>query len=825
MDETLPGDAARAILERLRDGIRRRVPAWREVGAEDPTWAVLEVFAQALAEARAEIEGLDERLFPRFLEALGEAPRWASAAEGAVVFRPEEGSEEPVRIPRGTAIVSPRATGEPPVSFETLDDAWSSRARLLRVVLSSDGPPTDIFAYPEGGWDAGPVSLFGERSRIVRHLYLGDPILWMLRDRRGALVLDWPGVPSVIADGRWETSVRGGWRALRVDLEEVQLTGQRRGLRVRIPGPIPDLADASVRELISPWLRLVLPGDRRVVLPQAAWSGAEFEPLVGAFASVRRGGGPAPVAPSLPSPGFPKPTFPRPIARVLSEHEDRWEDHSLSGEKIVAAESPDARDASVYLGWEGAVPASVYWSLAVRPTSAAWAAAGALAPRLAWEYSCGRTFRPLEVRDGTRSFTRGGTVSWDLPSEWTPQEHFGERLHWVRARWVGGSFLAPPVVRAVLAHAAAVRQGRTLSGQVLEARIGPAGRGSIGLDRLGGEPAPLEEIEVARETGEWTRLVGPSTFRLVRGLDGGFSIQLPPRWSGLLRFRLPSIRVGLGSRGNLPAGSLSVLAADVPGVRRVEQPLSTDGGRDPEGADAFRRRVAAEWKTGSRAVTPADYRRLCFSLDPDVARVEVLASPSRPGRVLVCVVPSDPCRPGRLSPEKVAWLEGCLGEKAPLGTVVEVVEPIYLTVDVRIRQVAPGAGSGPWPWPGDPSRRRLEERLRSFFHPLRGGPDGRGFHGRWLKDEDLLAIISVALGTGVPPPADGEVAPGREAGGRSQWSSGWWDPRGWRAEWSPSGGGTLPEGLDLWAAGGWVPLVFPLLERVFFELADSSSAR
>jgi len=95
MEEPAPSDAARRILERLREGVCRRVPAWRQVGPEDPSWAMLEVFAQALGEARSEIEGLEERLYPRLLEALGEEPRWASAAEGGVVFQPDDSLEQP----------------------------------------------------------------------------------------------------------------------------------------------------------------------------------------------------------------------------------------------------------------------------------------------------------------------------------------------------------------------------------------------------------------------------------------------------------------------------------------------------------------------------------------------------------------------------------------------------------------------------------------------------------------------------------------------------------------------------------------------------------
>lgn len=781
---------ARTILRDLEKEIVERYPAWSQRGPEDPGWVLLELFAEALARVSADVDRLRGSLAEHALDLLGEGARWASPAEGAVVFVPRENAQEAVAVPVGTEILAERGAGEPPLVFRTVSSAWCSPHRLLRVATVSEAGIVEIFPYPQGGWDRGATALFGGWSRIPRYLYLGDPILGLLRDRSGNLALEWPGIPAALVDGAWEVSVRGGWRAVRPRAEIVRGAMGRPSLRLSVEGPIPDLAESLVGRSSSVWLRLLLPADRRIVLPQPVWSAAELEGKAVSTADLGAVAGAG--------------VFPRPVLRVFTRHGERWQDHSLSGAKIQAVDAPSATDPAIYLGWERPTAGSLYWQLDGRAVPEGWAQRDeARFPRIAWEYSSGRTFRPLEVEDSTASFTRSGVTAWSLPAEWTPQEHLGERLFWIRARWVGGSYRKSPALRAVLPNAAAVRQEVVRESEVFETRVSSYGRAELPLCLASGYPEAPAEIDVRRRGGEWSRLAG--NFSVVRAPSAGYVLCLEPNWQGDIEVRFPDLRITFGAAGNLPPGRLTRLARETATVGGVLQPLPLSGGRDPEEPVSYRRRILAEWRTGDRVVTPADYRRHCLALDPEIARVEVSVSPDDPARVSLWIVPGEPHVPGRFPPERLRWLEESLEEKAPLGVMVEAHEAAYVPIEIRARQVAPG------PVPGEATRKQLEERLRKFLHPLWGGWDGKGFPaGKWIEGADVAAALgAAALRTG-----DREAQAALVSGG-GQFRFGDWDPRIWRFEIAIAGGEGEPGGSERPAQ---YYLTIPVLERLTFEL-------
>jgi len=573
---------------------------------------------------------------------------------------------------------------------------------------------------------------------------------------------------------------------------------------MRLAGALPDFSAESIEMARLPWLRVSLPGGRRTSLGQPRWISATAGPDAGASRSAGN-------TETL--------TFPRAVSRILSYGGERWEDHSLSTQKIFPAESSESWDPAVYLGWERPVPASVYWSLASRVVPPGWGGVdGGRSPQLAWEHSSGRTFRALEVKDRTLGFTQSGCVSWDLPRDWSAQEHFGESLYWVRARWVRGAYPTAPRVGAILPHAAEVYGRRTLVDQLFEVLIDRRGRGVLLFG--GGEPERFGVVDVSRDGGAWRRLVsqgtepaappqavtpqavprsgtvgspdetvesvsaGPAagaghsagTFRVTRLPQGHYALDVGVAQDvsgpGNLTVRIPSLRIGSGVRGNVGPGTLQVLEAEVPGIERVLQPLPTGGGLDPETAAAFRERIRVGWMTGDRAVSPVDFRRLTKALDPEISRVEVTPDPANTAHIVVTVVPHDPCTPGRMSPERLAWLAESLGTKTPLGTVVEVVEPVYLPIEIVVRglddategNIAEGYAAEHWEGP----RRAAEETVRRFFHPTRGGSDGRGLlfatgpSSISLRVEELSSTVRPVLEEALSRGLEFEIlAPGR----------------------------------------------------------------
>ena len=753
------GGAAR-ILEQLESRIAQRLPDWHARGPEDPARVILETFALSIAKLEGELEALPDLLLPRLVALLGEEARWAVPARSAVRFVPEKGLRKAVRVPRGTGItgVRPSATaggGEARLCFETRRESWVSPAKLKRALsLEQDRLaelPVDnqevVTGRPGGGRGvlAGEVLLFS-RSVLDRHLYFGDRAWDVLRRRADEIVLEWPGVPAFVVQGRWEYSVSGGWRQLPVDFEESVDHEGERVLRMRIFGPLPDLVSRELQSAEFSWFRLSLESKKRLqwAPPRLAW-----EPCV-AGAAVPADGVEA-SASGVGSGVALRAKVGRALSRVFSNGGERWDDHTFpSTRKVMAARPAEDWYPAVYLGWDLPLPASVYWLTGGPRPPSDWEG-----PRLIWEYSSENGYQEFEVEDDSRAFSRDGTINWGLLDDWTAREEFGDRLYWLRARWVEGCYYDAPRVRKLYPGAVEVVEGRTLWNH----------RSTLSFPRSETTttfPSPgerdwerFETMEIEASPGDWQRMehapLGHAPhghqFCLWRRPGGEVDLELPRPWTGDLEVRLPEVRVGLGGAPGQRISRLSTVEADIEGLKELRELVRPRDGVASEGVEELCLRVRAEWATGFRAVTLADFRRLVTATDPTVARVEVLPSSSHPAVNYVVVVARPPCNAGRISPARLTYLERYLQEKTALGTVVRVVEPCYVAYSVDVICTANGVDAE--------SGSALEKEIRAFLHPLSGGIDGCGYPiGRGLQPRDIEPIIRRFVETSTEQPGE-----------------------------------------------------------------------
>ena len=784
--------AAARVLEELESLVARHLPDWCQRGPEDPARVILEAFAMSVAGLREEMDRWPDRLLAELLAELGEEGRWVEPARSAVLFLPHEGLDRAVRVPAGTGITGARthAGGDargPRPSFETCRDAWVSPATLRKVLAVER---ERMFELPIGdGWgdaSVGPadsIPLFS-RGTADRHIYFGDPAWNAIRWHADEAVLEWPGVSSFVVEGRWEYSVGGGWRSLPVDFEESVNSGGKRVLRMRIFGPLSDLASCMVNEAEFPWIRLTLEGTKRIQwsLPRIAWipGGGSQEGGAGVRA-------------------------PRSVARIFSSSRERWQDHSFASTKRVTAARPAESEApTVYLGWDLPLPASLFYEAGGTPPPVDWQA-----PGLVWEYSTRSGFLRFEPQDDTSSFSRNGTIGWGLLSGWTARECFGERLFWVRACWADGEYYDVPEWRCIHPGGVEVLEGRTLRDQRLQLSF-PAQGGKRATLPLPGEEdcRRFRELDVETEGGDWRRLKlapGGQTptgdqFRLRRRPGGGIEVELSEPANGTIQVRLPEIRRGLGvgaERGTL----LNVVEAEIEGVREVRGFFALREGRSTEKLEEVCRRVRAEWVSGFRAVVPGDFDRLVRAVDPGLERVEVVTSPQRPAALSVVVFPSPPCVPGRVSPARRAYLERYLQERVSLGTVIRVVEPAYIPVVVDISTEGTVAG--------EIAPVRLEEALLAFLDPLTGGADGKGYPlGRRLLPGDVKSIMNRLLPSGRE--ATGSAIPGIEDAGGDE------DPSGQEVRVLSA---AVPDGKGEGVVP-FLPDALPVIERISFDSSE-----
>jgi hypothetical protein len=168
-----------------------------------------------------------------------------------------------------------------------------------------------------------------------------------------------------------------------------------------------------------------------------------------------------------------------------------------------------------------------------------------------------------------------------------------------------------------------------------------------------------------------------------------------------------------------------------------------------EPIDQAVRRALNQLEASSRAVTAAEFEALAerVPLSPGLAPVaraklvrmvdERCTHPApHPGEpvamAVLVVVPDDPAsdRPAP-TPAMLAELLSGLQERRILTTRLHVVGPAY--VGVRVEAVVvrrPGSGL---------TAAQVAEAIAEFLHPLRGGPDGRGWpFGRTVYRSELL---------------------------------------------------------------------------------------
>jgi hypothetical protein len=133
-----------------------------------------------------------------------------------------------------------------------------------------------------------------------------------------------------------------------------------------------------------------------------------------------------------------------------------------------------------------------------------------------------------------------------------------------------------------------------------------------------------------------------------------------------------------------------------------------------------------------------------------IARARCLNTIGREGEVTVVVVPKLDDRRLDLnmklvpSTELLRRVKHFLDERRLLTTIVHVVRPRYTEVSISVEIIRTTSGRS------EALRRAVEERLRSFLHPLIGGRDGKGWSfGRNVLKLDLYHVIEDIEGVDV----------------------------------------------------------------------------
>ncbi len=398
---------------------------------------------------------------------------------------------------------------------------------------------------------------------------------------------------------------------------------------------------------------------------------------------------------------------------------------------------------------------------------------------IVWEYWNGKEWAPLLPKDGTDNFQAAGFLEFVGPKVHRKARRYGDNLHWIRARLAFGGYDEPPICDGIRLNTVYASNYQTIPEFVLGASQGTPNqffgftRGQLlpgqhiavieqekpsddDLERLIAEEGP-DAIRELPEHGGWLvrwhevesfyeslprsrhymKEVSNGEIRFGDGVRG----MVPPK--GERNIVAVRCRVGGGFEGNVPAGAIEVLQSTIPFIETVTNPYAAMGGADLETIDEIKLRGPHVLKSTGRAVTREDFEWLAVQSSNSVARVNCIPAHKSEGQVTVVVVPKmaenhpDFVRSKALpSTELLRRVRQYLGERKLLTTVLHVVKPRYREFSAKIEIMRRTSGSS------DRIKREIDERLRRFLHPLRGGKQRRGWpFGRNVFKVDLFHVV------------------------------------------------------------------------------------
>lgn len=430
----------------------------------------------------------------------------------------------------------------------------------------------------------------------------------------------------------------------------------------------------------------------------------------------------------------------------------------------------------------------VYWK---EPVSLDFSDEGSMvvqskdSPLIAWEYWTGRKWAALSVEDGTKNFLKRSMAQFGVPDDLAKRYLFGEEHYWLRVVLEKGSFAIQPRVNAIYTNAvwghnlATIHEESLGSGngnpnqtfQFVNFPVLPGQKimvREIALTDLErkkilseeGDTAIVERKDQAGNTVElWVRwhevtnftFSGPESrhYRLDRNngkITFGDSIRgmIPP--AGKDNIKCSYYQFGGGSKGNVKAGTLTQLRTTYPYIDKVTNPEAAEGGTEQEDLERVQVRGPQTIKNRDRAVTYEDFEWLVREASTKVAKVKCLPTTGsqllfEPGKVTIIVVPvSDDSKP-LPSPEFLSEIDEYLAARTPVDLIaatprIRLIGPGYVRVGVEAAVKFISISNSKI------IEGRIMENLKQFFHPLTGGPEGRGWDfGRNVYLSEIYQVI------------------------------------------------------------------------------------
>jgi uncharacterized phage protein gp47/JayE len=406
-------------------------------------------------------------------------------------------------------------------------------------------------------------------------------------------------------------------------------------------------------------------------------------------------------------------------------------------------------------------------------------------PKLEWTYSTKDEWGELSHLDATEALIKREILELMMPEEFSAQTRFGQFLYWIKGALTEGEYEAgeSPLLNGVYPNTAWAVQAETIKDEILGSSNGERNQ-SFSFHKspvLEGVELRVREMLSDEERQALTASLGKQAIYEKRDERGnvaeswvlwqevpyffdstaqsrhyaldhasglvqfgdGIKGVIPPQ--GVNNIKAFSYRAGGGAHGNVKAAEIKTLKTAVAGVDKVSNPIAADGGVDTATPDQMLEIGPTIISHRNRAVTAEDFEWLAKQASRKVVKARCLPNRNNKaqterGWVTVIIVPDSPeDRPfPSLELRKVVrrHLEAHSANTISSAKHVHVDGPSYVGVGITAQVVVTSIDVA------STVDSEVKKRLNTFFHPLTGGPEGKGWDfGRDVAASDIYALL------------------------------------------------------------------------------------
>ncbi len=369
----------------------------------------------------------------------------------------------------------------------------------------------------------------------------------------------------------------------------------------------------------------------------------------------------------------------------------------------------------------------------------------------AWKYYNGISWKEFSVGDETDSFKKGGIVHFFVPPDIEATSQFGRELYWIKVEIKDGKWLSCPGLEGIFLNTVWALNNITLRDEVLGSGNGepdltfnfsnrPVLEGQV--IEVKEESGAIEEVWVSwAEVNNFT-LSDPSSRHYILDRENGTITfgdgirgMVPPTCkikNNIIARRYVS---GGGLRGNVSSGIITSLKKTIPNIDGVINHILSSGGMDMECLETVVDRFPHTIKNRGRAVTNEDFEWLAHEASQYVAKARCML---KNDTITVIIVPEYEDKAPLPDSGLLNLVEMYLKERAFFTILhkIKAIGPDYTQINayVKVRPVSLKESTI--------VLERVEKRLKTFLHPLKGGHMGKGWDfGQNISISQVAVVI------------------------------------------------------------------------------------